>query len=104
MQAPGAQGYDPDLFAEIAELEGASFWFAERNRLIEWALRRYAPRMRDFVEVGCGTGHVLADVESAFPAARCTGVEPFEAALEIARARVTDAELRRGDAAGLGES
>lgn len=104
MHSPSADGYDPALFAEIAELEDGSFWFSERNRLIEWALRRYAPNMRDFLEVGCGTGYVLANLERAFPAARCVGVEPFEAALEIARGRVQGAELRRDGAAELGES
>lgn len=97
-------GYDPSLFAEIAELEQASFWFSERNRLIEWALRRHAPAMRSFLEVGCGTGHVLAAVEQAFPQARCSGVEPFEVAIEIARERASGAEIRQGTAAGLDPS
>lgn len=98
------EGYDPQLFEEIAALEEASFWFSERNRLILWALNREVPAMRDYLEVGCGTGHVLAAVAGAFPAARCAGVEPFEAGLEIAARRVPGAELRRGDAASLDES
>jgi SAM-dependent methyltransferase len=97
-----AEGYDPELFAEIAKLEDASFWFSERDRLILWALRRYAAGMRDFLEVGCGTGHVLAAVDGAFATARCVGVEPFDAALEIARERTGGVELRRGTAASLG--
>ncbi len=103
MATAPVEGYDPELFAQIAVLEDASFWFAERNRLILWALRRYAAEPKAYLEVGCGTGYVLAAVRSAFPATRCVGVEPFEAALEIARRRVADSELRRGDAAGLEE-
>jgi SAM-dependent methyltransferase len=101
MAGAAGEGYDPRLFAEVAALEEGSFWFQERNRLILWALRRYASGLRDYLEVGCGTGYVLEGVHSAFPAARCVGVEPFEAALEIARGRVDGVELRRGDAASL---
>jgi SAM-dependent methyltransferase len=103
MATAPVEGYDPELFAQIAVLEQGSFWFAERNRLILWALRRYAGEPGSYLEVGCGTGFVLGAVSSAFPAARCVGVEPFEAALEIARDRVGNAELRLGDAAGITE-
>ncbi len=98
-----AGGYDPQLFAEIAELEERSFWFTERNRLILWALRRYGGAPADYLEVGCGTGFVLRAVHEAHPGARCVGVEPFEAALEVAGRRLDGVELRRGDAASLGE-
>lgn len=96
-----SEGYDPALFAEIAELEDGSFWFTERDRLILWALRRYAPGMRSFLEVGCGTGHVLAAVAGGFPAARCVGLEPFEEALAIARRKRPELELRLGGADSL---
>jgi SAM-dependent methyltransferase len=96
-----SEGYDPTLFAEIAELEDASFWFTERDRLILWALERYAPGMRSFLEVGCGTGHVLAAVDRGFPQARCAGLEPFEEAIEIARRKTDGLELRLGGADSL---
>jgi SAM-dependent methyltransferase len=94
-------GYDPKLFAEIAALEDRSFWFRERNLLIVWALRSFAPSMASYLEVGCGTGHVLAAVCAAFPAARCVGIEPHRPGLEIARRRLDDVELRQGDAASI---
>ena len=103
MTVPQAEGYDPQLFAEIAELEAGSFWFAERNRLILWALRRYGSEPRSYLEVGCGTGFVLGAVHSSFPAAECVGIEPFEAALEIAGRRLDGVELRHGDAASIAE-
>jgi SAM-dependent methyltransferase len=104
MQETSGRGYDAALFAEIAALEDGSFWFSERNRLIEWALRHYASDMRAFLEVGCGTGHVLSAVEAAFPQARCFGIEPFEIAIEIARGRATGAEIRQGTAVSLGSN
>jgi SAM-dependent methyltransferase len=98
-----AGGYDPQLFAEIAELEERSFWFGECNRLILWALDRYAGTLRNYLEVGCGTGFVLAAVHAAYPAVRCVGIEPFDAGLEIAARRLKGVELRRGYAADIGE-
>jgi SAM-dependent methyltransferase len=97
------KGYDPELFAEIAALEDRSFWFRERNRLILWALHRHCPAPSDYLEVGCGTGYVLAAVHREFPGARCVGLEPFQAGLEIARDRWPGVELRLEPAAGLDE-
>jgi SAM-dependent methyltransferase len=104
MEASTAKGgYNPEVFEELATLEERSFWFAERNKIICWALRRYAPALGDYLELGCGTGHVLAAVHEAFPGARCVGIEPFEDGLKIARGRLRGVELRQGDGAGLDE-
>jgi len=37
-------------------VEWRHFWFAARNELIAWALSRFFPEARSFLEVGCGTG------------------------------------------------
>lgn len=52
--------FDARWFPALAGREAGSFWFRGRNRLIVWALRRYFPSARSFLEVGCGTGFVLA--------------------------------------------
>src|SRR5262245_55797568 len=98
-----AEGFDPRLFADLAALEENNFWFRERNQLILWAIRRYVRIPRDYLEVGCGTGYVLAAVHAAFPSARCVGIERFEAALEIAKRRLRNVELRCGDATEINE-
>jgi SAM-dependent methyltransferase len=104
MEASTAKaGYNPEVFEELAALEERSFWFAERNKIVCWALDHYAPALGDYLEMGCGTGHVLAAVHEAFPGARCVGIEPFEEGLKIARSRLPGVELRQGDGAGLDE-
>jgi len=45
------------------------------------------------LEVGCGTGFVLAALRAAFPSVELGGSELFEEGLEIARARVPDVKL-----------
>src|SRR5712691_5191111 len=86
-------GFDPALSAYLAELEPRSFWFRARNRLIVSAVRRYFPQARTLLEVGCGTGFVLAALQQAFPGLHLTGSELFREGLEIAQRRLPEVEL-----------
>jgi SAM-dependent methyltransferase len=79
-------------------LEARNFWFRARNRLIVWALQRYAPAFTNFLEVGCGTGYVLQGIAEAFPAARIGGSEAQTEGLQFAAARVPRAEFLQMDA------
>lgn len=81
-------GYDAANFARLAEREAGHFWFRSRNRLIVWALQRFFPRARSFLEVGCGTGFVLSGIVPAFPAIRLVGSEIHVAGLGLAARRV----------------
>jgi SAM-dependent methyltransferase len=96
-----AQGFDPTAFARLAEVEGGSWWFQGRNRLLVWALERHFPDAVNLLEVGCGTGFVLAGLQDARPGLSLTGAELFSAALSIAAARVPRAELVQLDARRL---
>jgi SAM-dependent methyltransferase len=94
-------GFDPAYFDALAAVEERSFWFRSRSMLIVSALRRHAPAMRSFLEVGCGNGIVLQAIRRAFPNVRLTGAEPFARGLEHARQRVPDAEWIEADAMHL---
>jgi len=96
--APGADGYDPAHFAELARLEAGNFWFRARNRLIQWALRRYFPGALRLLEVGCGTGYVLAGIAADRPGLELTGSEAATAGLAFAARRVPGARLLQMDA------
>lgn len=91
-------GFDPVFFAELAEVEAANFWFRGRNRLIRWALRKYAPTMSSMLEVGCGTAFVLTGVSEEFPGASLSGSEIFVDGLTYAAERLPDADLMQMDA------
>ncbi len=86
-------GYDAALYEQVAALEPQSFWFRARNRLIVSMLKRHFPSARSILEVGCGTGYVLAALRRAYPNARIVGSELLEEGLSYARARVPDVEL-----------
>jgi SAM-dependent methyltransferase len=99
--ATAGGNFDPAFYAELAAVEETNFWFRSRNQLIIWALRRHFPGMRRFLEVGCGTGFVLAGVASAFPSTELSGSEIFEAGLSFAAQRVGSANLMQMDARDL---
>jgi SAM-dependent methyltransferase len=90
--------YDPACFSRLAALEAGNFWFEARNRLIVWALREYFPAARSFLEIGCGTGFVLAGIQRAFPTLALAGAEVFSEGLEYAGERVPGAALFQMDA------
>src|SRR5688572_28529274 len=60
--AIGGAGYDAAHYHVLADLEAGNFWFHARNQLIVAALRKHAPHMRRFLEIGCGTGFVLRGI------------------------------------------
>lgn len=78
--------------------EAGNFWFRARNRLIVWALKNYFPSMKNFFEVGCGTGYVLSGVQKEFPTVRLYGAEIYAEALNIAAQNVNCAEMLQMDA------
>ncbi len=90
--------FDPDYFRELAELEENNFWFHARNRLIFNAFSRYFPTVRTALEVGCGTGFVLAALERTFPHISFTGSEIFAEGLKFAAQRLNRTELVQMDA------
>lgn len=93
-----SEGYEASFFPQIAPLEAKNFWFRSRNSLIIWALQRYFPRIRTFLEIGCGTGFVLSGIEQAFPKLTLYGSEIFTAGLDFAAQRLSRAKLFQIDA------
>jgi SAM-dependent methyltransferase len=56
-------------------------------------VRAHFPRARTMVDVGCGTGFVLAGLREALPGLRLTGGEPSADHLALARRRLPHVEL-----------
>jgi SAM-dependent methyltransferase len=90
-------GYDPSLFSPLAQVEDSSFWFRARNRLIVDFTSRYSHHGQSFLEVGCGTGYVLAALvnDCGFVG---TGTELLEEGLVHARLRLPTSTLMQLDA------
>lgn len=91
-------GFKPEYFSELARLEAAHFWFLARNKLIVWVLRKYAPNICNFLEIGCGTGFVLSGIAKALPEVELFGSEIFVAGLSHAAKRIPTGNLMQMDA------
>lgn len=91
-------GYDASRFQVLAELENDHFWFQSRTKLIVWGLRRHFPRAQSLLEIGCGTGNVLAAIAQRTSLPRVAGSEVHAAGLAFAARRAARAELLQMDA------
>lgn len=91
-------GFSDELFSALAPVEARSWWFRARNDLIAGAMTESFPDSRSYLEIGCGTGFVLARIRTEYPAADLTGSELFTAGLAVAAARVPSARFIQIDA------
>jgi SAM-dependent methyltransferase len=94
-------GFSPDYFRSLAEIEPGHFWFESRNRIILWILKTYFSEAQTFLEIGCGTGFVLSSVCTAFPRVRASGSEIFVEGLQFAAARLPGIDLFQMDARAI---
>ena len=61
-------------------------------------IAKYARDARSFLDVGTGTGFVLAGLGARFPHLRLVGGDLLAAGLDVARTRLPEAELMQIDA------
>jgi SAM-dependent methyltransferase len=94
-------GFDPASFEKLFRVESGNFWFRSRNRLITWAIKKYFPEVKSFLEIGCGTGFVLTAIRQHFPHVECTGSEIHSAGLKFAQSRLSDTSLCQMDARNI---
>lgn len=99
--AETGEGFKARYFEELAGLEARNFWFRARNNLIIYALRRYFPEAKSFLEIGCGTGFVLSALERALPDLSLFGSDVHSSGLSFASKRVRKAELFQMDARSI---
>lgn len=91
-------GFKCEYFEKLVAVEEKSFWFGARNRLICWALKKYAPKCSNFLEIGCGTGFVISGIAGEFPTIKLFGSEIFVAGFSYAAKRVPLAKFMQMDA------
>jgi SAM-dependent methyltransferase len=91
--------YDAAMFAVLAAVEDRHFWYAPRARLIAGLVAKLFPVAQSVLEIGCGTGFVLAALARARRWQRIAGTDYHCEGLALARRRLgAAAELLQADA------
>ena len=75
-------------YPRIYQAEDKSFWFRARNQLILWALLKFFPEANQFLEIGCGTGYVISNIQKHIPNLTLYAADVFEEALPFVRGRL----------------
>lgn len=96
--------YDKSMFDELAEYEGRNWWFQSRNKIILWAIKKFANDFEKMLEVGCGTGFVLDAIHKEYKNASLVGTEYYEEGLVYAKQRVPLAKFTQLDATTMKDS
>lgn len=102
--SPGPQdGYDSRWFAPLADIEDRHFWFRARNQVISAVVKQLTfdlPRGYRVLELGCGTGNVLRELDQLCTGGTVIGLDLFGEGLDYAASR-SDALLIQGDMRAL---
>ena len=93
--------YPKDAYAKLYELETDSFWFRNRNKLILKTLANDFPDASSLLDIGCGTGFVLAGIAAANPGLRLVGSDLHHEALDYAQIKFPGAVLLQMDAGNI---
>jgi SAM-dependent methyltransferase len=88
-------------FPELVDAEGWHFWFRARRDLVLWALDSYLPDAGRMLEVGCGAGFMLGEIQGRHSGRRLAACDASLEALRLARVRVPVAHLFQADARRL---
>ncbi|MGA9853590.1 MAG: class I SAM-dependent methyltransferase [Gammaproteobacteria bacterium] len=80
------------------DLEAGNFWFKARSRLVNMMMKKYFPKAKNLLEIGCGTGYMLSEIEKAYPDMQLSGSEILSTGLGFAAKRVQKATLFQMDA------
>ena len=93
----------PSSFDKLIKMESGNWWFRSRNRLLLWVLKKYVGKFENFMEVGCGTGFVMQEVQEHNPKAVLCGSDYFEEGLVHARKRMPSINFTQQDARKMDE-
>jgi len=98
LNAHQSEGFEEQFYEQMFDLEASNFWFKARSKLINFMINKYFPEAKNMLEIGCGSGYVLREVEKAYPGISLSGSEIFSKGLSFATKRVQKATLFQMDA------
>jgi len=90
--------FNPKYYSSLYLLEKNNFWFNHRSKLIFKTINNFLPKIKNALEIGCGTGLVLSELGQKFSHLSLTGSDLFVEGLHLAKKRVPTATLYQIDA------
>lgn len=93
--------YPEHKYAKLFEIEANNFWFKSRNQLLIWALTRHYSNIENFLEIGCGTGFVIAGIQQAFPKVTLSASDVLTTGLTYAKQRLPNVSFFQMDARSI---
>ncbi|MBK7056539.1 MAG: methyltransferase domain-containing protein [Leptospiraceae bacterium] len=93
--------YPQEVYDKLYSLEESNFWFNYRNSILVSQLKKYKASLTNFLEIGCGTGFVISEMERKFPNAKTYGSEIHTEGLVLTGKRVMKSELMQMDARNI---
>jgi len=76
---------DDDLVLDLGDVEDTHWWFTVRRRIVIEEIARSLPQdVHSLLEVGCGTGSMLPELEAMGEGITATGIEPSNAVRAVA--------------------
>lgn len=94
-------GFDAEAFSILFGMESNYFWFTERNKIILWAIQKYFPKIKNFLEIGCGTGYVTSFLQNNLRETKIYGSEIYVEGLKHASRRIDSSSLFQMDATSI---
>jgi SAM-dependent methyltransferase len=86
----------------LEPMQDRSFWFRGRRRILQSQVARYCSGARSFLEVGCGSGYILAGLRAVLPGTQLVASELYLHGLPYAAQRVAaPAEFIQADSLAL---
>ena len=80
--------FDPATYKEFAETEVKNFWYVSRPKLISIVIKKYLKDAHNFLEIGCGTGYVLYNMNKKLPNLELYGADVYVEGLEFVKKRL----------------
>lgn len=96
--AVSRESYRPEYYETLEKVEEEHFWFRARRNLIVWVVKKHFPALKCLLDLGCGSGQILAAINREFPNADLLGGELLSEGLAIAAKKVPNAQFIQIDA------
>ncbi|WP_051296295.1 class I SAM-dependent methyltransferase [Eisenibacter elegans] len=95
-------GFFAESFQLLYEVEDRNFWFVARNQVIQHLFGKYVGTgAASVLEIGCGTGYVLAGLEKRFPKYQLKGSEIHLEGIRFAQKRLPSVAFIQLDATSM---